>query len=166
MTDTHPAPGDLVDLHFGEVAGRRRESIAAHVQACPRCREELAGLEWVDGALAAQPEEPPPADGLQRVLSRIGPEQPLRGRPASWMAPLAAGLAGVGAGTTAIFALATWLLDLPRLGQWSMMEPARIASGLGLAALAFFAIGSFVTLALAPALLMEAQSRARAAAGR
>jgi len=166
VTDTHPTPGDLVDLHFGEVEGRRRETIAAHVQACSRCREEMAAVVWVDGALAAQPEEPPPADGLERVLSRIGPAQRLRGRPASWVAPLAAGLAGLGGGATAIFALGTWLLDLPRLAQWSVVEPARIASGLGLAALAFFAIGSFVTLALAPALLMEAQSRARAAAGR
>ena len=47
-----------------------------------------------------------------------------------------------------------------------MLEPARIASGFGLAALAFFAVGSFLTLALAPALLMEAQARTRALAGR
>jgi hypothetical protein len=41
-----------------------------------------------------------------------------------------------------------------------------VVSGFGLAAVAFFAIGSFVTLALAPALLIEAQSRARALTAR
>jgi hypothetical protein len=161
----HPTPGDLLELHFGEVEGPRREAIAGHVQGCPRCREELASVESVDRALAALPDEAPPVDGLERVLDRISKERPLRGRTAGWLVPLAAGLAGVGGATTVIFALGAWLMRLPHFAEWSVAEPARIASGLGLAALAFFAVGSFVTLALAPALLMEAQSRARAAAG-
>jgi hypothetical protein len=72
----------------------------------------------------------------------------------------------VAAGATTIVALGRWLLGQPGFAQWPVTESARIASGLGLAALAFFALGSFVTLALAPALLMETQSRARPAAGR
>jgi hypothetical protein len=166
VTDKHPTPGDLVDLHFGEVDGHRRKAIAVHVQGCPRCREELASVVWVDRALATQPEEAPPVHGLERVLSRIGQEEPLRGRTTSWLPPLAAGLAGVGGGAAVILALGTWLLDLPRLAQLPVAEPARIASGLGLAALAFFAVGSFVTLALAPALLMEGQWPGRPPAGR
>jgi hypothetical protein len=166
VRDTHPTPGDLVELHFGEVDGRRREAIAAHVQGCRRCREELAGLELVDRALAAQPEEAPPADGLERVLSRIDREEPLRARAGGWLVPLAAALGGVGGGAALIFALGTWLVGLPRLAQWAVAEPTRLVSGLGLAALAFFAVGSFVTLALAPALLMESQSPTRRVAGR
>jgi hypothetical protein len=166
VTDAHPTPGDLVDLHFGEGDGRRRKTIAAHVQGCRHCREELGSVESLDRALATLPEEAPPALGLEWVLSRIEQEKPLRGRTGGWLVPLATGLAGVGGGATAIYGLGTWLLALRPFAQWSVVEPARVASGFGLAALVFFAVGSFVTLALAPALLIEAQTRGRAAAGR
>jgi hypothetical protein len=72
----------------------------------------------------------------------------------------------VGGGVAIIYGLGAWLLALPPFAPWSAPEPAQVASGFGLAALAFFAVGSFVTLALAPALLIEAQARARALAGR
>jgi hypothetical protein len=52
------------------------------------------------------------------------------------------------------------------VGPGPLLESARVLSGFGLAAVAFFAVGSFVTLALAPALIIEAQSRARALAAR
>ena len=44
--------------------------------------------------------------------------------------------------------------------------PAEGLSSLGLGALAFFGIGSFVTLALAPVLIIETQARVRRLATR
>ena len=166
MTSEHPTPGELLDLHFGEARGERESRTAAHVAACPRCREELASVEWLESSLAALPEEAPPADGLERVMSRVAGKRRARGRGPGWLGLSAAGAAGVGGSAAVIYGFGAWLLALPPFAQWSTLEPARIASGFGLAALAFFALGSFVTLALAPALLIEAQSRARALAGR
>jgi hypothetical protein len=166
MTGEHPTPGELLDLHFGEARGRQGSRTAAHVAACPRCREEIASVEWVERSLAALPEEAPPADGLERVMSHVGGEGRARGRGPGWLGPMAAGVAGLGGSAAVIYGLGAWLLALPPFAQWCVLEPARIASGFGLAALAFFAVGSFVTLALAPALLMEAQARTRALAGR
>jgi len=156
VTEWHPPSGDLLDLHFGELAGPRRERTAAHVAACPRCREELAAVVWVDRSLAALPDEDPPADGLERVLARVdgAPGGPSRTPRGGWLPPVAATVAGVGLGTAAIYAGGAWL-----------SASAGGVSGFAVAALAFFGIGSFVTLALAPVLLIEAQSRRRALAG-
>lgn len=119
-------------------------------------------MEWVDASLAALPDEDPPADGLERVLARVDARPPAKERPVRWLAPLAASLGGVAAGTAAIVLGGGWLAGAPA----GPLGAAGAASGFGVAALAFFGIGSFVTLALAPALLMEAQLRRRALAGR
>jgi anti-sigma factor RsiW len=160
VTDLHPLPADLLDLHFGELAGPRQERAAGHVAVCPRCREELAAVSWVDRSLAGLPDEEPPVDGLERVLARVEAEGGVPGRPAlgpdaGWVTPVAATLAGVGLGTGAIYAGGAWL-----------SAAAGGVSGFAVAALAFFGIGSLVTLALAPVLLMDAQPRRRALAGR
>lgn len=166
MTTPHPTPGELLDLHFGEASDGQRAATAAHVTACPSCREELGSLGWLDRSLSALPEDAPPADGLERVMRHIGRERRVRARGVGWLAPVAAGLTGVGGAAAIIYAAGAWLLALPLLAESPLVEPVRALSGFGVATLAFFAVGSFVTLALAPALLMEAQSRPRAAAGR
>jgi len=83
------------------------------------------------------------------------PGGPARAPGAGWLAPVAATVVGVGLGTGVIYAGGAWLC-----------AAAGGVSGFAMAALAFFGIGSFVTLALAPVLLMDAQPRRRALAGR
>jgi len=166
MTSEHPTPGELLDLHFGEARGERKSRTEAHVTACPQCRGELASVEWVERSFAALPEEAPPADGLERIMDRIADGQPGRAPRAGWLWPLAATLGGVATGAGVIYAAGSRLVASTPVGPGPLLESARVLSGFGLAAVAFFAVGSFVTLALAPALLIEAQSRARALATR
>ena len=166
MTSPHPSPGELVDLHFGESRGTRGSTVARHASECARCRAALADMEWLEGSLTTLPEEAPPPDGLDRVLARVAAAGPTRDRNARWVVPLAATVAGVGAGAGAIYAAGSWLAGASPAAATPLLESVRAASGIGMAALAFFGIGSFVTLALAPALLMEAQARRRAVAGR
>jgi hypothetical protein len=163
VSTEHPTPADLLELHLEEVEGARRGHLAAHVERCPQCRETLSELAWIEGSLGALTEEEPPADGLERVLERVAGERPAVPRANGWVFPLAATLTGVGFGAAAIYAAAVWLLAtaLPPIAPTPLLEPARAVSGFGLATLGFFGIGSFITLALAPVLLMEAQSRGR-----
>jgi hypothetical protein len=164
MRPDHPSPTDLLDLHFGEAEGRRRARIASHAEECPRCRETLSDLEWVESSLAALPEKEPPAGGLERVLGRVAGERPAAARPNGWMIPVAASLAGVGAGVGIIYAAGARLLTLPMVAEMQLLEPVKALSSFGLAALIFFGIGSFVTLALAPVLMIESQPHPRALA--
>jgi anti-sigma factor RsiW len=131
----HPAPGELLERHFGERPADRRDAVDAHVRDCAACRALLADVEWVERALAAGPDEAPPADGLERVLARIETVRPARERRRGWLRAALPSAAALVAGSVAV-----------HLGGV-------------VAALAFFVLGSIVTLSLAPVLILESQRR-------
>lgn len=132
---SHPEPSEIILLHFGEITGPRQEACAAHVRDCAACRTALADIEWVEQSLRPGAEEAPPADGLERVLTRIETVRPVRERQAQGLrAALPCGAA------LAVFAVAAQ--------QGGIM-----------AALAVLAVGSIVTLSLAPLLILESQRR-------
>ncbi len=131
----HPAPGELLELHFGELPPERGEAASAHVRECAACRALLADVAWAEAVLRAGPDEGPPADGLHRVLARIEAVRPARERRRHWVRTLAPSAAAVLAGGVAAH------------------------QGGVLALLAFLAVGSILTLALAPVLILESQRR-------
>jgi len=132
---SHPAPSELVLLHFGEVTGPRRVACEVHVRDCAACRSTLAEMEWIEQELLLGAEDGPPADGLERVLARIETVRPVRERRAEGLrAALPCGA------VLAAFGLAAH------------------EGGL-VAALALLAVGSVVTLSLAPLLILESQRR-------
>jgi anti-sigma factor RsiW len=131
----HPAPGELLELHFGELEADRRDAAAAHVRDCAACRALLADVGWAEGALLAGPDDTPPADGLVRVLARIESVRPARERRSGWLRAALPSAAALLAGSVAVH------------------------QGGIVAALAFFALGSIVTLSFAPVLILESQRR-------
>jgi hypothetical protein len=132
---SHPAPSEIALLHFGEITGSRREACAGHVRDCGACRSSLDDLEWVEQSLRMGTDDAPPSDGLARVLARIETVRPARERRASGLRaalPCGAALAAFGV--------------------------AAHQGGIA-AALAVLAVGSVVTLSLAPLLILESQRR-------
>jgi anti-sigma factor RsiW len=132
---SHPGPGELLELHFGELSEAGRRAAEDHVRECAACTTFLAELRSVDAALAAGPDEAPPPDGLARVLARIETVRPARERKSHWVRAALPSAAALLAGSVAVH-----------------------QGGL-VAALAFFALGSIVTLAIAPVLILESQRR-------
>jgi anti-sigma factor RsiW len=132
---SHPTPGELIELHFGELEGSTREACAAHVLDCSACHDLLAEVESTERALLAGPDDAPPPDGLARVLARIEAVPPVRARQAHWLRTAAPCAAAFLAGSVAVL------------------------QGGAVAALALLALGSIVTLALAPVLILESQRR-------
>ena len=131
----HPAAGELLELHFGELSGERRDATSAHVRDCAACRALLADVAWAEAALRTGSEDVPPADGLRRVLARIEEVRPARERRQHWLRTVAPCAAAVLAGAVAA------------------------QRGGAVALLALVALGSILTLALAPVLILESQRR-------
>ncbi len=131
----HPAPGELLELHFGELPAERREAASVHLRECAACRTLLADVAWAEGLLRTGSDETPPPDGLQRVLARIEAVRPARERRRHWLRTLAPCAAAVLAGGVAAH------------------------QGGAIALLALMAVGSILTLALAPVLILESQRR-------
>jgi hypothetical protein len=131
----HPAPGDLLELHFGELPAEGRVEASAHVRDCTACRALLADVAWAEEVLRTDSEEGPPVDGLQRVLARIEAVRPARERRQHWPRTVAPCAAAILAGAVAAH------------------------QGGAVALLALMAVGSILTLALAPVLILESQRR-------
>lgn len=133
----HPSPGELLELHFGELDQVQAAVFAAHVRDCAACREVVADVEWAEQALTAGHVEGPPADGLERVLARIEAVRPAQRRAAHGLRAALPSVAALLAGSVAVH------------------------QGGAAAALAFLAVGAIVTLSVAPVLILESQRRSR-----
>jgi anti-sigma factor RsiW len=131
----HPAPGELLELHFGELSAERRGEVEAHIRDCAACRALLAEAAWAEAALRTGPDHSPPADGLQRVLARIEAVRPAREHRQHWLRTMGPCAAAVLAGGVAAH-----------------------QGGL-VVFLALMAVGSILTLALAPVLILESRRR-------
>ena len=85
-------PGD--DLLMSYAAGSLEEPlalvIATHLALCPRCRDEVARLEALGGAMLEQQDGTPLADdGVERILARLDePEDPAPAAPSDGIADI------------------------------------------------------------------------------
>jgi anti-sigma factor RsiW len=72
---------DLLSAHLdGETSAPESRRIAAHLAACPACRERLARARRLVGTLRATAPAEPPADLAARVAARIAAERPAGAR--------------------------------------------------------------------------------------
>jgi hypothetical protein len=154
---SHPSPGALVELHFGE-PGPEQDTVLAHVGECRACAALMTDLRRLETELRAGPDDAPPRDGLQRVLARVATVQPARARRAEW--------ARLAAPSSAVLLAAVWAIRVgsERLLALDLVQrfvPAPLAglAGIGLAAAAVLGVGTLVTLAVAPVLILESDGR-------
>jgi hypothetical protein len=156
---THPSPGALLELHFGEAHAREREVLAAHVRGCQVCAAFALELRRLERAVANSPDDAPPRDGLERVLARVAAVRPARARRAEWaLAAIPSALALL-AGAWAVRSGGERLATLGIVPGASFGPVSPELLGLSLAALGLVVVGALVTLALAPVLILESHGR-------
>lgn len=104
----------LSAYHDGELKGRQRRQVEAHLAECASCRGELDQLRSLSATLAASP---PPADLMppEQFVAQVGLRLPRR--PAR-TAPQRALLA------------AWWLVPLVLLGAWVFLQALLIVTEL------------------------------------
>jgi predicted anti-sigma-YlaC factor YlaD len=156
---THPTPGALLELHFGEAAPRERALLTAHLGACEACAAFVREAAAIELSLASGLDEAPPRDGLERVLERVAVVRPLRRRPAEWALAVVPSAAALCAGAWAVRAGGERLTTLGIVSGAGLGPLSPELLGLSLAALGLVVVGAVVTLALAPVLILESNGR-------
>lgn len=156
---THPSPGALLELHFGEAPAAEREAFARHLGECAACAGFASELRQVELALASGPHDAPPPGGLERVLARVASLRPARARRAEWVLAAIPSTAALVAGAWAIRAGGERLTTLGLVSGAAVAPLSGEVLGLSLAALGLVVLGALVTLALAPVLILESHGR-------
>jgi anti-sigma factor RsiW len=154
---THPSPGVLIELYFGEAPTPEREALEAHVKECEACAAFARELGGIERALGSGPDDAPPSDGLARVLARVAAVRPARARRAEWLLAVIPSTAAFLAGAWAIRTGGERLTALVPGASRGLVSPEVL--GLSLAALGLVVTGALVTLALAPILILESHGR-------
>jgi predicted anti-sigma-YlaC factor YlaD len=156
MTD-HENRNPILNLYFHEGTSGEERRTARHIRSCPQCRDYQETLARVDGLLSAWEDEIPAPDTLEQVLNRLPSERP-KAKPARAsisfvpIFEIAAVLVMILAG---LFGLQSLIYRLP---LWKVLEQNWIVQSLGsfgVTVILFFVLGTFITLCLAPVLLLE-----------
>jgi hypothetical protein len=151
----------LLTLYFSEGSEREIRKMRAHLDRCPDCRDYLLLLEQTDHTLHHWHDEPPPSQTLDLILAHLPRTRmkPAAVRPAISTAPLVL----IALFILSILGIAFSLHDKIRLlPVWQRLQEfflVQLLGSLGTAMIFFFLVGVFVTLSLAPILILESQSK-------
>jgi hypothetical protein len=156
---THPSPGALLELHFGETSVHGRGALVAHLRECAECARFTRELGGIERSLATGLGDAPPADGLERVLARVAVVRPARARRAEWLLAVVPSALALVAGAWAVRTAGERLTALGLVPGTSLGLVSPELLGLSLAALGLVVLGALVTLALAPVLILESHGR-------
>lgn len=151
----------LPDLFFREGEDKRLAELSEHAAHCHECRMFLSSMKRTMGMLSALAEEEPPPQVLDRILTEVSASHP---KPAAVQTGVRlVPVLQIAFGEIFLFALMYFIkiqISFSWLEDWIMRYPViRSIGSMGVSVIIVLLAGSFVTLALAPILLMESNKK-------
>jgi hypothetical protein len=151
----------LLDLYFHEISGKEEQKIRKHVEQCSECRAYLLTLEQTNQSLHQWQDQSPLPNTLDLIMEKIPQPQP---KPASSKPALAvAPFIKIVFSILAILGVLVFLHNqVAHFSFWETLQEwwfVKLFGSLGVTAVLFFLLGTFITLALSPVLILETQSR-------
>jgi anti-sigma factor RsiW len=127
-TRSHPSPERLHDLVEGSLDGAELRAVDSHLTGCPECREEVAELRSLFGALSGLTRFEPSVGFADRVMAGVRVRRPAFAGASAWVER-------VTPQTTRGWAAAAAVLALPVIGatvlvSWLMAQPGVTLQGL------------------------------------
>jgi predicted anti-sigma-YlaC factor YlaD len=157
----HLNKNSVLTLYFSEGSQRELRKMRAHLNRCPDCRDYLSLLEQTDQTLHHWQDEAPPSQTLDLILERLPRTQmkPAAARPTLSTAPLFL----IAISILSILGIVFFLHDRLRLlPVWQRLQeflPVQLLGSFGTAVILLFLVGVFITLSVAPILILESQSQ-------
>jgi hypothetical protein len=152
----------LLSLFYREVSPQEEQKLRHHLASCEDCRQYMNHLHQMGSALSHWQDERPSPKTFDKILEKIPAAQPqfIHARPVISARPI----------FNIAFALISILLliyfvqsKISMLPAWQSLEQfwvIQTIGSFGFVALAFFGIGIFIALSLAPILYFDLNKRA------
>ena len=154
----------LLDLYFNEYSGKGEAALRKHAGQCPECRDYLSTLAQTDRVLHRWQDQVPHPHTLDFILENL-PEtlpEPEPAAPNTATVPVAPFLKIVVSIVAILGVLVLFHDKLTRFAFWETVQQwwfVKLFGSLGVSAVLLFLLGTFITLALSPILILESQSR-------
>jgi len=158
----HVSQHDLLDVYYGESSPRKQRRVDQHLSACKECRDYLQFLAKMQKACDRLPEEAPQADTFDRIVAALPPERPR-------IVPVRPTISAMPFFQIGFLLMVIMLViyvgqsKLTMLPVWETMEQfwlIQTIGGFGLATLLFLALGTFLSLSIAPILYFDSHKSA------
>jgi hypothetical protein len=152
---------ELLDLYFHEGKDDRLSELSEHAAHCAECRVYLAAIKRTMGMLSRLEDETPPEAVLTKILADVSVSQPAPAHKKTGVDVVP--ILQIAFGEIFVFALIYFIkIQLSFTSIWEAVEQYRIVQSigsLGVSVILVLLAGSFITLALAPILLMESNKK-------
>ncbi len=151
----------LLDLYFHEGGEDRMAEVNEHASHCAECRMYLGSVKQSMRLLSALEEETPPSRVLSNILADASavPAKPAFKKTGVEVVPILQ----IAFGELFVFALIYFIkIQISITSLWDAVQQYPVVQSigsLGVSAALVLIAGSFITLALAPILLMDANKK-------
>jgi len=151
----------LLDLYFHEISGKEEQKIRKHMEQCSECREYLLTLEQTHQSLHQWQDQSPLPNTLDLIMEKIPEPKP---KPASAnLTRAAAPFIKIVVSILAVLVVLVFLHNqVTHFSFWETLQEwwfVKLFGSFGVTAVLFFLLGTFITLAFSPVLILESQSR-------
>jgi len=155
----HPNKNRLLEYFYREGSGPGIKRTREHVHECVTCREYLHTLEQTTQVLNELPDQSPSKDSFDLIIKEvdISPKRNMRKRQMNSAIPYFQIALSIPFILAVLYFIQNKLSLLP---VWKTLEKIWIIETLGsfgLVGVIFFLVGSFITIALAPVLLLDSE---------
>lgn len=152
---------ELLDLFFHEGTEARLSELSEHAAHCAECRVYLATTKQTMNLLGALGEEAPPETVIANILEQVSVSHPIPPHKKTGLNVVP--VLQIAFGEIFVFALIYFIkIRISFTPFWEFMEQYRIVQSigsLGISVILVLLAGSFITLALAPILLMDSNKK-------
>lgn len=157
---THPDKNKLITFYYREGTAREQHKLSAHIDSCESCQEYVQTLNHLGAKLAELPDEQPSSRILDNIFAEISVEKlrPARQHQFLLLQPIVKIAFALISILATIYFIQSQISLLPiwqRLSQYWLVQTI---GSFGMVLILFFCIGTFITLSLAPILIMKAKT--------
>jgi hypothetical protein len=151
----------LLTLYFHEGTDREEQEIQNHVNQCNDCQDYILLLDQTNQTLHKWSDHQPHPDTWDLIMAKLPKKQmkPAIAKPIISITPILMILFSIAAILGIIFLVHDKMTLLPiwqTLKEWG---PIRFFGSFGVTTILFFLFGILVSLSLAPALILDFQSK-------
>jgi hypothetical protein len=151
----------LLDLFFHEGEDDRLSELSSHAAHCADCRTSLAAMKRTLNLMSELREEEPAESVIRNILADVSVSHP---KPSPRKAEVdVVPILQIAFGEIFVFALIYFIkIQISFTSFWQAVDQYRILQSIGSLGVSIILVllaGSFITLALAPILLMDANKK-------